>query len=202
MSIKSTNLKKLQKLGFNVPEFVVLKEIKKIPFTSDFYAVRSSAKDEDQKGTAGKHQSYLFVSSDQLFFYLTEVLSENGEAIVQKQINADMSGIIIIKTHEASVFIAEGLCEGITSGRINTCEYKFLNNSLIYQKPLFETEPQKMVFNKGLKVVKGKKPVLSEKMKQDLVILIEKIQDKKSWLIEFSFKDEELFCLQLKSMRG
>jgi phosphoenolpyruvate synthase/pyruvate phosphate dikinase len=205
MSIKGINLEKASQV-VNVPEFTVLSKNEPISFYAEYYAVRSSAEDEDQKGTAGKHKTFLFVTKEDLSSRIEEVINECEETIVQKQINSDFSGVAILSKNNESIFIAEGLCEGITSGKIMTYEYKLEKNELIYQKPFFEVTPQKIIFEKdvGLVIKNATIPSFSKQNKEDLIIMIKTLKYvfQENIQIEFTFKNNILYCLQVKNFRG
>lgn len=200
--MKGKTLKLISSL-VNVPDFVIVKSTKdEIPFESDFYAVRSSAENEDtlEHSNAGLYLTKLFVKKEDLKNAISEVLENAGTCIVQKMIDSDMSGVIFTDK-ETRIFVAKGLCEGITSGKIFTEEYVAEKNDMKKVTSLFDFPPQGLFFEKNEFVLKDTDHViLSEEEKNELckMIKILKKQFKEPLDIEFTFKDTVLYCLQCR----
>jgi len=184
---KATNLSKLGQLGFNVPEWVVIPEerllslipdpkkitvveIEKTKFPEDiiedisaffggteYFAVRSSARDEDGsiRSFAGLYDSFLYVRKDQLAQKIMDVWKSgfsdhvrsyrsknNLEArntisvIIQRMVNSEISGVAFGMNprtgnrREIVINSVYGLGEGLVSGELVADEYITSKNGI------------------------------------------------------------------------
>jgi pyruvate,water dikinase len=153
--MKGSNLKKAKTFLNNmVPEFVEISYLEDtIPFKSNFYAVRSSSVNEDSNtsSAAGMYKTILYVKEENLKEKIAEVLDNAGKCIVQKMINSDWSGVIFTKGSEIKMYIVSGLCDGVTSGRLMTDEYIYINDKFELLKQNFEYNLDiEFTFEKGL----------------------------------------------------
>lgn len=199
--MKAEMLLKIQDL-VKIPQFVVLKSVEdNIPFTCEYYAVRSSAVDEDgsQESKAGFYTSFLFVKKEDLSEKIDFVLKESGIVIVQEMINSDFSGVIL-SNKETRVFLAKGLCEGITSGKVMTDEYLIEKNEFKKIDSLFG-DNLGAFYKEGVIVIEEcDELILSENEQKQINNLIEILKKEFSYSldIEFTFKDGKLYCLQCR----
>lgn len=177
---KASNLFKLQELKINVPKWIVIPQetlfdanieqaylIEQISesvknhfgenYQNEFYAVRSSAVDEDgtEFSYAGQFETFLYVSFDKIFEKVQEVKKsalsdrvrkyreENGikpdtgiAVIIQRMINSQTAGVAFgldptngDKTTKI-VSAVYGLGEGLVSGQLDADTYKIKNQEI------------------------------------------------------------------------
>lgn len=201
--MKGNFLEEIQTL-VNVPEFILTSNVISVPFESDFYAVRSSAENEDTKefSNAGLFLTKLFVTKENIESSIKEVLENAGTCIIQKMIKSDFSGVIFSGKTGTKIFIARGLCEGITSGKVFTDEY-YYEKELLKVKPLFDFPSQGMFYENGCLVLKDIDPVdLTQDQKDDICNMITILKNKfdYSFDIEFTFEKDILYCLQCRPL--
>lgn len=189
----------------NVPEFIVTCKIIEVPFESEYYAVRSSAENEDTKefSNAGLFLTKLFVKKEDLELSIKEVLENAGTCIIQKMIQSDFSGVIFAGKTGTKIFTAKGLCEGITSGKVFTDEYILNGNEISKVKPMFDFPSQGMFYENGYFVLNDTDSVdLTQDQKDDICNMITTLKNKFNYSldIEFTFENGVLYCLQCRPL--
>lgn len=189
----------------NVPEFIVTCKIIEVPFESEYYAVRSSAENEDTKefSNAGLFLTKLFVKKEDLELSIKEVLENAGACIIQKMIQSDFSGVIFAGKTGIKIFTAKGLCEGITSGKVFTDEYVLNGNEISKVKPMFDFPYQGMFYENGCFVLNDTDSVdLTQDQKDDICNMITTLKNKFDYSldIEFTFENGVLYCLQCRPL--
>lgn len=190
----------------NVPPFKVFSSIENFSIDSlngDYFAVRSSSIKEDTflKSNAGHFKSFLFIKREEVFDKVLELLNSEVSAIVQEMIEPDFSGVCFtnIEKHSEVYYVADGLCEAITNGEINTVNFYRNQNNLFVQdlKPSF-----KKIFD-GTSIIHL--PVLNYSFNEDLIKsllfpIIDLLSSKFDFPldIEFSVKDNICYILQVR----
>ena len=125
LGAKAIRLKELQDLGFKVPQFICISDIKDIKeLNCEKYAVRSSAQVEDsaEKSFAGQFKTILDVSPEDLEKAAKEVMKDSESVIIQEFINPDMSGVTFTRNplggREMVIEYHKGVGEELVSGKI------------------------------------------------------------------------------------
>ncbi|MEK7658638.1 MAG: PEP/pyruvate-binding domain-containing protein [Patescibacteria group bacterium] len=154
---KANSLIELRKRGFNVPPFFVLnafdKEDKIIAGINEilpgveYFAVRSSAKNEDskEKSYAGQFYSALGVSKEHLFEEFTKVVDsfcgKDGLVIIQEFIPSDKAGVVFSQVDKEKIVIDStiGLCRPVVDG-FACDEYVCDKNGHIIHKNISEAK--------------------------------------------------------------
>lgn len=150
---KSFNLKKLEKMGLRVPNYITLtnsyfqevtpSKLKKLANDLSFilpskngWAVRSSSICEDTNNIsmAGKYKTLIIDNPENLVTAIYEVLEstnnqEEMAVIIQEFIEADYSGVVfsfnpINNQEDVVIEMAEGRGENIVGGLVNPFTYK------------------------------------------------------------------------------
>ena len=212
---KAHSLIKLKKGEFNVPPFFVcditwseesiLSKIESNLPNSKYFAVRSSADNEDSKDTsfAGYFYTAIGVKKQDVFAEVLKVQKSYGETkgsvIIQEFIDSDVAGVMFTKVGENMVVInaTTGLCQSVVSGK-ECDEYLFKKNGSLVNKTI-PIEKSTLLFKDG-KIIseKSKKESLNEPKIEQLIKLGAEIhsffdspQD-----IEWCFKNDTLHVLQ------
>jgi len=212
---KAHSLIKLKKGEFNVPPFFVcditwseesiLSKIESNLPNSKYFAVRSSADNEDSKDTsfAGYFYTAIGVEKQDVFAEVLKVQKSYGETkgsvIIQEFIDSDVAGVMFTKVGENMVVInaTTGLCQSVVSGK-ECDEYLFKKNGSLVNKTI-PIEKSTLLFKDG-KIIseKSKKESLNEPKIEQLIKLGAEIhsffdspQD-----IEWCFKNDTLYVLQ------
>lgn len=175
-------------------------------------SVRSSASSEDGRATsfAGQFRTELNLSADEISAAVKRVCAVpkgagfaeyckingidpdkiNVCAIVQKMINADLSGVIFTANpqgilNESVVVTGRGTGDNVVGDKTDTTAYFFNNTDGLYYSER-----------------KGDSPIISEKILKALLERAEKIKEllgsENEYDIEFAIKDNEIFILQAR----
>jgi phosphoenolpyruvate synthase/pyruvate phosphate dikinase len=109
---------------FNVPPIYSLEQARHV---SAIFAVRSDSPEEDTdtKSNAGKFHTELCVQRDELDEAVEKVSFSAGGYFIQEMIEAQFSAVATTRGDELTITLNNGLCEGITSGRVMGITYKF-----------------------------------------------------------------------------
>jgi len=212
---KASSLIRLREGGFSIPPFFVCdsswieKEILKKIGTelsgTRYFAVRSSAENEDSKDKsfAGHFYSAVGISKKDVFKEVSKVQLSFGKmpgsVIVQEFIPSDTSGVMFSEVGKTHVVInaITGLCVPVVSG--DACdEYIFDKNGSLIDKTI---PPKKdaQIFRQGRIVSqKTSEESLNEAQIKELIRLAKKIQDffGNPQDIEWCFLKGKLYVLQ------
>jgi len=221
MGLKAENLKIIDKELGVVPIFLSFEKGKNDFALNAFlsntkketylYAVRSNSSDEDglNKTNAGKYTSLLFVRPDELENAINEVYKTSNGVIIQDMIlDPEISGVAYISEENQVFHLAEGLCSGITSGKVLTYDIHMSNFNHIYKKNELE------IPNVNLKTIYNGKEIEEVLIEESSVLEgfnifeyidifknIYKLFDYSVCEIEFSIKDNKLYCLQCRKIQ-
>lgn len=211
---KALSLKKLSKAGFLVPKFFVCKadwNDKKIMNTVskqlprvNYFAIRSSAKNEDSKSKsyAGHFYSAIGVNLQDVNKEVKKVRTSfnqlSGEVIIQEFIPTERSGVLFTKIDGNKTIINAtfGLCQPVVNGK--ACdEYIYNSNQTLLSKSINNKKIQ-IFKNEAITEKSNANESLSNQQQIALIntgIKIEKFfklpQD-----IEWGFYKEKLYILQ------
>src|SRR3989344_4353048 len=212
---KASSLARLREGGFPIPPFFVcdrswsekevLKRIGKELTGTRYFAVRSSAENEDSKDKsfAGHFYSAVGISKKDVFKEISKVQLSFGKmagsVIVQEFIPSDTAGVMfseIGKTHVVINAIA-GLCLPVVNG--DACdEYIFDKNGGLIDKTI-PSKKEARIFTKG-QIISQKISTesLSDTKVKELILLAKKIQGffGSPQDIEWCFLKDKLFVLQ------
>lgn len=215
MSNKANSLIKLKEKGFKVPSFFVanvtdrkediLERVNKILSEVEYFAVRSSADNEDskEKSYAGHFYSAIGVNKEHLYEEFVKVVSsfcgKEGMVIIQEFISSDKAGVIFSQVDNNKMIIDStiGLCRPVVNG-YKCDEYVLNKKGNIIQKNLAK-EKEVEIFRDGkIESIKSSKESLTIKEINQLVGITKKIQ---SFLgcpqdIEWCIKNGVLYILQ------
>ena len=212
---KSQSLGRLLNAGFKVPKFFVcekdwsesriLETIGKILSNVHYFAVRSSAKNEDSasQSFAGHYYSAIGVRYDDVYLKVQKVIESykdlHGSVIVQEFIPSDSAGVIFSEVENNTVIInaTVGLCQPVVNGE--ACdEYICSKNGFILHKDI-SANKKILIFNDGELVTENsRKESLNEGEVQALIKLSNKIQEVfgSPQDIEWCIKGGEIYILQ------
>ena len=212
---KASSLARLRDGGFPIPPFFVcdstwsekevLKRIGKELTGTRYFAVRSSAENEDSKDKsfAGHFYSAVGISKKDVFKEISKVQLSFGKmagsVIVQEFIPSDTAGVMfseVGKMHFVINAIA-GLCLPVVNG--DACdEYIFDKNGGLIDKTI-PSKKEARIFTKG-QIISQKISTesLSDTKVKELILLAKKIQDffGSPQDIEWCFLKDKLFVLQ------
>ncbi|KKQ58124.1 MAG: Pyruvate phosphate dikinase PEP/pyruvate-binding protein [Candidatus Levybacteria bacterium GW2011_GWB1_41_21] len=212
---KAQSLEKLHKGGFMVPAFFVcdkdwsekrvLEKIKAALPKSQYFAVRSSAENEDskEKSFAGHFYTGIGVAKKDVYAEIAKVRQSFGRVpgsiIVQDFISSDMAGVMFTEVNKNATVINAtlGLCQSVVSGE--ACDEYLCNKDGALLKKTIPKEKTVTFFVAG-KVISDK----SEKESLNIVQIKRLIQlatDIQRFFgspqdIEWCFKNNELYVLQ------
>lgn len=212
---KASSLIKLRKGGFPIPSFFVcdsswsekeiLKKIDTELFKVQYFAVRSSAENEDSKDKsfAGHFYSAVGISKKDVFKEVSKVQLSFGEmlgsVIVQEFIPSDTAGVMFTEVGEIHIVInaIAGLCLSVVNG--DACdEYIFDKNGNLIDKTIPPTKDAK-VFRQG-EIISQKISTesLNDSKIKELISLAKKIQNFFTCPqdIEWCFLNDKLYVLQ------
>jgi len=212
---KAGSLIELEKQGFNVPTFFtcdatwseesILEKIKIYLPHCNYFAVRSSAENEDSKETsfAGYFYTAIGVRHREVFREVLKVQKSYGKSrgivIVQEFIDSDVAGVMFTKVGEDMIVINAnaGLCQSVVSGK--ACdEYLFSKNGNLVGKTIPKEKPI-LLFQEGKFISKKiNTESLDESSLLQLIQLGEKIQSYfgEPQDVEWCFKGGQLYVLQ------
>lgn len=212
---KAHALQRLKRAGFNVPAFfvcdkswneeVVLRTLERTLPHEEYFAVRSSAFQEDgeYKSYAGHFYSAVAVQKKNVFKEIQNVLGSYGEhggaVIVQVFVPSDISGVVFSANGDSSVVINSnfGLCKNVVEGK--ACDEFITNDSGLVLKKTISAKKPVLHFSDGtlLKVERSGESMNDEQIKR-VVTLAKRLEKffKKPQDIEWCFKGEELYLLQ------
>lgn len=212
---KSQSLERLIKARFNVPKFFVCEKewsdsrisemINKILPNVHYFAVRSSAKNEDSaiQSFAGHYYSAIGVKRNDVYLKVQKVIESYknlpGSVIVQEFIPSDRAGVIFSEVENDTIVInaTVGLCQPVVNGE--ACdEYTYNKSGSILHKDI-SAKKKILLFNDGELVTENSgKESLDEKDLQALIKLANKIQGVfgSPQDIEWCIKDGEIYILQ------
>ncbi|MDD2731683.1 MAG: PEP/pyruvate-binding domain-containing protein [Candidatus Pacebacteria bacterium] len=212
---KAESLMKLKKADFNVPVFficdpfeneknILSKKTRFLPRV-EYFAVRSSAKNEDSKkeSMAGYYYSAVGVSGKDIFKEFLKVKNsfnkESGSVIIQEFIPSDKAGVIFSQIGDNNIVINSniGLCQTVVNG--HACdEYICDATGKIINKNI-PKEKEVQVFEDG-NIVHEKRFTESLNIHEirQLVSVAMKIQKlfKAPQDIEWCFRGDVLYILQ------
>lgn len=212
---KANSLMELKKMGFNVPPFFVfntsdredkiIATINQILPSVRYFAVRSSAKNEDskEKSYAGHFYSALGVSKEHLFEEFTKVVDsfcgKNGLVIIQEFIPSDKAGVIFSQVDKDKVVIDStiGLCRPVVDGF--TCdEYICDKEGNIIQKNISKEKDVQLFENNKIICKKSSEESLTPDEIVQLVSVANRIENLFNCPqdIEWCIKDNNLYILQ------
>ncbi len=212
---KAASLKKLKDEHFLVPSFfvcnsswseeVVQKEIKTQLPTVKYFAVRSSAKNEDSKDKsfAGHFYSAVGITQENVFKEISKVQLSfkemEGSVIVQEFIPSDISGVMFSEVGEKHIIInsTNGLCTSVVNGGV--CDEYILDKKGNLIDKTIPLKKETQLFKKG-KIVNEEiiGESLTETQMIELVRISKKIQDLfgSPQDIEWCFIKDRLYILQ------
>ncbi len=212
---KAHSLIRLKKGGFNVPSLFVcditwteesiLSKIKTHLPNSKYFAVRSSADNEDSKDAsfAGYFYTAIGVKRRDIFAEVLKVQKSYGETkgsvIIQEFISSDTAGVMFTKVGENMIVINAniGLCQSVVSGK-ECDEYLFNKNGSLVNKTI-PIEKSVFLFKEGEIISeKSKMESLNESNINQLIKLGLEIQSffGSPQDIEWCFKNDILYVLQ------
>ena len=211
---KADSLRKLREAGFRVPRFFVCdsnwpeKEIipkieTELPDVK-YFAVRSSAANEDSKlqSFAGHFYSGLAVAKEDVFTEVKKVRTSfgqmDGKVIVQEFIPSESAGVMFTEVEDNVVINSTiGLCQPVVSGQ--ACdEYICNKNGDILNKTISKRKEIKLfVNNKIINQTTDAESLTKEQVKQ-LIQLGKKIHDffGSKQDVEWCFLNDKLYILQ------
>jgi len=212
---KADALIKLQRAGFNVPKFFVCKisdaekdilgKIGKSLPNVQYFAVRSSAKNEDSKkeSRAGYYYSAIGVPLKDVFKEFLKVTDsfrdEDGFVIIQEFVPSDKAGVIFSQVGNNNIVInsTAGLCQPVVNDYVCD-EYVCDKNGKVVYKNI-PKEKELRLF-KDSKIVSGKASTESLGLPEieKLASISREIQDFFGIPqdIEWCFKNSDLYILQ------
>lgn len=201
--MKKENLEKLINGGFKVPPI-----IKKYEIISDtLYAVRSNDSSEDSfyKSNAGKFLTKLFVKGSNVSEAIVEVLKTSDNCFIQEMIVPDFSCVAFKTGSLITLVLNNGLCEGITAGKITGVIIK--TNSTISPDYSRKGKQSKSLIEKGGKLILVEDSV--EKFNHvDILTIIANVEAASRLLkedslnFEICYRDNELYFLQCRPNIG
>ncbi len=212
---KAPSLIKLREGGFSVPPFFVcdsswtekevLREISTELVGTRYFAVRSSAENEDSKDKsfAGHFYSAVGISKKDVFKEISKVQLSfgkmTGSVIVQEFIPSDIAGVMFSEIGKTHVVInaITGLCLSVVNG--DACdEYIFDKNGGLIDKTI-PTKKEAKIFRQG-KIISQKISTesLDDTKIKELIRLAKKIQDffGTPQDVEWCFLKDKLYVLQ------
>jgi len=185
-------------------ESVLAQIDKKLP-TTQYFAVRSSAENEDSKGKsfAGHFYTGIGISKKDVFDEIVKVHRSFGDMpgsiIVQDFISSDAAGVMFTEVNKNMVVInaTVGLCQPVVSGE--SCdEYLCSKDGTLLKKVI--SKEKIVAFFVGGKIIskKSEQESLDESKVKRLVRLAAEIQSffGSPQDIEWCFKNNELYILQ------
>jgi len=167
------------------------------------FAVRSSSNNEDQMNVsnAGKYQTFLNVTKEELLNKIEKVFETSEFVIVQEMIiDPDISGVAFIKDKCSSINLSPGLCAGITEGKVFSIKMNYLKDSFV------EIDMPPLI----LKTYMEEGELRFKEVQMKYVEVLDKYQDTIEKLfkfkkffdfdmdIEFSIKNNILYILQIR----
>lgn len=212
---KSQSLERLINAGFKVPKFFVcekdwsenriLEAIDRILPNVSYFAVRSSAKNEDSatQSFAGHYYSAIGVKHDDVYLKVQKVIESYkdlpGSVIVQEFIPSDRAGVTFSEVENDTVIInaTVGLCQPVVNGE--ACdEYICNKRGSILRKDISAKKKTLLFKNNGLVTENSGNESLTEKEIQALIKLANEIQAifESPQDIEWCIKDGEVYILQ------
>lgn len=212
---KAYSLERLQKGRFKVPAFFVcdenwseqrvLETIETLLPTTKYFAVRSSAENEDSKDKsfAGHFYTGIGIAKKDVFAEVRKVLKSfngvRGSVIVQDFISTDIAGVMFTEVNKNTIVInaTPGLCQSVVSGE--PCDEYVCSKDGRLLKKIISNEKTATLFVGGKFISrKGQQESLDlSKIKQltriasDIQMFFGTPQD-----IEWGFKDDEMYILQ------
>lgn len=212
---KASSLIRLVEGGFLIPPFFVCDDtwtnkeiIEKINLelpTIQYFAVRSSAENEDskEKSFAGHFYSAVGIKKEDVLAEVSRVRSsfrgDPGVVIIQQFIPSDTAGVMFSEVGKGHIVINAtiGLCQSVVNGQ--ACdEYLCDKNGSILEKTIPQ-EKEVKIFNEG-RVISQKTNTesLTENKIKELAQVAHKIQGFFGYPqdIEWCFLDDKLYILQ------
>ncbi len=216
---KAQSLERLRKHGFTVPAFFicdkswseksVLEKIEIILPTSIYFAVRSSAENEDskEKSFAGHFYTGIGIAKKNVYTEITKVQKSfgdlTGSVIVQDFIASDIAGVMFSEVNKNTVVInaTSGLCQAVVIGE--ACDEYICNKDGALLKKNISNKKTVLHFVNG-KIIssKSRHESLNKSHISRLVKLASRIQKifGSPQDIEWCFKDDKLYVLQSRSV--
>ncbi|MDP3697023.1 MAG: PEP/pyruvate-binding domain-containing protein [Candidatus Taylorbacteria bacterium] len=213
---KAYSLERLQKGGFKVPTFFVcdkdwsekniMEKIDALLQTTKYFAVRSSADNEDskEKSFAGHFYTGIGITQKDVFTEVEKVHqsfgSIHGSVIVQDFIPTDIAGVMFTEVNKNTIVVnaAIGLCQPVVNGE--ACDEYICSKDGRILKKIISQDKASTTFVDG-KFISGDRSgresldVLKIKHLIQVANKIQKLfgspQD-----IEWGFKNNELYILQ------
>ncbi|HCB23140.1 hypothetical protein A3B42_04505 [Candidatus Daviesbacteria bacterium RIFCSPLOWO2_01_FULL_38_10] len=212
---KANSLSKLGKAGFLVPRFFVcnsscpekkiLSKIEAELSSVKFFAVRSSAANEDSKlkSYAGHFYSGIGVTNEAVFTEVKKVHESFGQiagkVIIQDFIPSESAGVMFTEVEDNNIVINStiGLCQPVVSG-LACDEYICNKNGDILSKTISKKKEIRLFINN--KIIKQISDVesLTEKQIKQLIQLGKRIQNffGSKQDVEWCFLNNKLYVLQ------
>lgn len=195
--MKAERLHQLASNGFNVPSFITAKHGEDIPdigIESELFAVRSSGgEDLENNSHAGEFKTILNVQKADLKDAVEEVFdsygdSTDGEVIIQKMIDSDISGVIFTANplgilNEIVIVAGNGLGDNIVDNKEHVTTY------------YYSIDDKRYIIDK-----RDNTPILKDSELETLIKLGKDIEGLLGFKsdIEFALKDGEIFILQAR----
>ena len=201
---KAETIQYLSEKGFNVPSLFSLEEA--LVLKEKLFAVRSSdiREDSSTESKAGFFDTFLFVKNSLLKEKIDTVLKKAGNYFIQEMIDPDFSCVVLAKAGVIKIIANNGLCEMITSGKVNGVTYTYNEESCFLKAR--GTQKYAMVYNLDMEVIQ----VVSDKLKSfndsnimdivDILERIRKIVDYENINLEISVKNDTIFILQCREL--
>lgn len=212
---KAYSLERLQKGGFKVPAFFVCDEdwsekrvVEKVETllpTTKYFAVRSSAENEDskEKSFAGHFYTGIGIAKKDVFAEVRKVRKSfkdmRGSVIVQDFISTDIAGVIFTEVNKNTIVInaTPGLCQSVVSGE--PCDEYVCSKDGRLLKKIISKEKTATLFVEGKFISrKSEQESLNVSKIEQLTRVAGDIQKffGTPQDIEWGFKDDELYILQ------
>lgn len=212
---KADGLNKLTAGGFMVPRFFacsqnvseesILKKIDLLLPGVEYFAVRSSAANEDSsdKSFAGYFYSAIGIPKKDVYKEIKKVRLSykgmTGSVVVQEFIPSDKAGVMFseVESGQAVINAIQGLCSTVVNG--DACDEYILDKNGNIIDTVVQTKKVAKIFNGHSIISKTyKKMSLNEDEVKELYALAKKIQSYFSSPqdIEWCYKGEKLYVLQ------
>lgn len=193
--MKKETLVELSK-SYLVPKIYSLEEAKE---SNCLFAVRSNDSSEDSKQSkAGFYKSKLFVKPENLESAIKEVLDSGADSyFIQEMIDSDFSAVVLTKGENIFITINNGLCEGITSGKVTGINYHFKNGELI--KQFGKQDKSALAHNGIINIFTDQDKNFDYKDIEKIIELTNKLKENSNINLELSFKKGFMYILQKRS---
>ncbi len=212
---KAQSLERLRKNGFTVPVFFVcdkswseksvLEKIRTMLPIARYFAVRSSADNEDSEGRsyAGHFYTGIGIAKEDVYFEMMKVQKSFGEMpgsiIVQDFIESDIAGVMFSEVNKNTVVINAtlGLCQTVVSGE--ACdEYICNKDGMLLEKAISKEKKVSRLINGKIISSESGYESLDKSQITRLVRLAAEVQSffSSPQDIEWCFKDNKLYLLQ------